>query len=115
MGGATDGLKSISSNTPGSRGSRWDALLAMLSASLFVPRGTCCNFKPKNHFSILRTSSRYASMCSSLGVYSLLEKLMRSWESPLMVRRFTPSAATALRPASKPSYSAMLLETFSPC
>ena len=30
------------------------------------------------------------------------------------VCRFTPSAATALRPASKRSYSAMLLETFSP-
>jgi len=50
----------------------------MLSTSLFVPRGTCCNSKPKNFFSILRTSLRYALMCSSYGMYSLLEKLTRS-------------------------------------
>ena len=46
---------------------------------------------------------------------TLLEKLTRSWESPSMLRRFTPSAAAALRSASRPSNSAMLLETFSPC
>ena len=57
----------------------------MSYASLFVPRGTCCNSKPKNHFLVLCTSSRYASMCSSFGSYTLLEKVTRSWGSPLMV------------------------------
>ena len=54
-------------------------------------------------------------MCSSFGSYTLLEKLTRSCESPLTVRRFTPRAAAAFRPAMRPSYSAILLETFSPC
>ena len=53
-------------------------------------------------------------MCSSFGSYTLLEKSTRSCESPLMVRRFTPRATAALRPGMRPSYSAMLLETFSP-
>ena len=54
-------------------------------------------------------------MCSSFGSYTLLEKLTRSCESPLMMRHFTPKAAAAFKPAIRPSYSAMLLETFSPC
>ena len=87
----------------------------MSSASLFMPRGTCYNSKPKNCFSILHTSSRYASMCSSSGLSALLEKLTRSCESPLMMRRFTLSVAAAFKPAMRPLYSAMLLETFLPC
>ena len=54
-------------------------------------------------------------MCSSFGSYILLEKLTRSYESPLMVRRFTPKAIAAFKLAIRPSYSAMLLDTFSPC
>ena len=54
-------------------------------------------------------------MCSSFGSYILLEKLTRSCESPLMVRRFTRKAIAAFKPAIRPSYYAMLLETFSPC
>ena len=109
-GGVADGLKSRSSKTPGSWGCRLDALLAMSSASLLVPRGTCCNSRPKNCFSILCTSARYASICLSFGSYTLLEKLTRSCELPLMMTRFTPKVA-----AIRPSYSTMLLETFSPC
>src|SRR3954467_9792005 len=37
-------------------------------------------------------------MCSSFGSYTLLEKLTRSCESPLTVRRFTPRAAAPLSP-----------------
>ena len=54
-------------------------------------------------------------MCLSFGSYILLERLMRSCESPLMVRRFTPKEIAAFKPAIRPSYSAMLLETFSLC
>ena len=112
--GAAKGLKSRSSKMPGSWGNHLDALLAMSSASLLVPRGTCCTSRPRNYFSILHTSPRYASMCSSFGSYTLLEKLTRSYESPLLVRRFTPKATAALRLAINPSYSTMFLETFSP-
>ena len=82
----------------------------MSSTSLFVSCGTCCNSRPKNHF-----SSRYDSMCLSFGLYALLEKLKRSWESPVMVRRLTSKAAAALSPAIRPLYSVMLSETFSLC
>ena len=54
-------------------------------------------------------------MCSSFVSYILLEKLTRSCESPLMVRHFTPMAIAAFKPAIRPSYSAIFLETFSPC
>ena len=104
-GGAADGLKSCSSKTPGSCGCRLDDLLAMSSASLMVPRCTCCSSRAKNYFSILRTSVRYASMCSSFGSYTLLEKLTRSCESPLMGEALHPQGHRSL----EASYEAFIL------
>ena len=70
----------------------------------------CFNPTPGKRFWSLCTLARYASICGSLTLYILLEKLTMSCESPLTTMCLIPSAMKALRPQTSPLYSAMLLE-----
>lgn len=96
------------------KGSEVDARASKASAKVFSPLEILTSSKHSNYRDKSFTSSRYASIRSSLASYSPWNWLVTSWESLCAFIALIPMPKASLMPARRASYSDSLLEALNP-